>query len=119
MTKNTMLETLASGGTALGAWMFLREPLIVSAAAQMEYDDVCIDMQHGHQDDRDVTAVLSAAAAGGVTPIVRTPWNGPGMIACPICRSPWASARASTTDFGPVTAALRTDLAAARAATTK
>ncbi len=80
MTKNTMLETLASGGTALGAWMFLREPLIASAAAQMEYDYVCIDMQHGLQDYGDVTAMLSATAAGGATPIVRTPWNEPGMI---------------------------------------
>ncbi len=80
MTKNTMLETLASGGTALGAWMMLREPLVATVAAQLDYDYVCIDMQHGLQDFGDVTAMLAATSGGGATPIARTPWNEPGMI---------------------------------------
>ena len=40
------------GETALGAFLFLREPLIAEAAALAGYDYVCIDMQHGLQSYR-------------------------------------------------------------------
>ncbi len=80
MTHNTMAETLAEGGIALGAWMFLREPVIAEAAASLDYSYVCIDMQHGLQDFGDVTAMLTATARTGATPIVRTPWNEPGLV---------------------------------------
>ena len=80
MTQNTLRETLASGGTALGAWMMLRESLLTAAASQMDYDYVCVDSQHGLQDFGQVTAMLEASAAGDATPIVRTPWNEPGLV---------------------------------------
>lgn len=80
MTQNTMADTLGSGAIALGAWMFLREPLIAEAAATLDYSYVCIDMQHGLQDFGDVTAMLAATARTGATPIVRAPWNEPGLV---------------------------------------
>lgn len=80
MTENTLASTLDEGRIALGAWMFLREPLLAEAAATLEYSYVCIDMQHGLQDFGDVTAMLAATARAGATPIVRTPWNEPGLV---------------------------------------
>lgn len=80
MTENSMAATLAGGGTALGAWMMLREPLVAAAAANLDYDYLCIDAQHGIQDFGEVVTMLQATTAGSSTPIVRTPWNEPGLI---------------------------------------
>ena len=73
-------ETVAAGGTALGAWMFLREPLVVEAAAQAGYDYVCIDMQHGLQSFEHTVTMLTAMARTPATPIVRVPWDEPSTI---------------------------------------
>ncbi len=75
-----MREVWASGGTALGAWLFLREPLIAEAAALAGYDYVCIDMQHGLQSYEHAVTMLYAMARTETTPIVRVPWNEPGII---------------------------------------
>jgi 4-hydroxy-2-oxoheptanedioate aldolase len=80
MTTNLLRDKLAGGGTALGAWMFLREPMLAHSAARLDYDYVCIDVQHGLQSFDDVTAMLLATAGGTATPIVRTPWNEPGLV---------------------------------------
>jgi 4-hydroxy-2-oxoheptanedioate aldolase len=68
------------GATTLGAWITMREPLVVEQTAASGYDYVCIDMQHGLSDVSDVIAGLQAMAAGTATPIVRVPWNEPGII---------------------------------------
>jgi 4-hydroxy-2-oxoheptanedioate aldolase len=80
MTTNLLQDNLGAGRTALGAWMFLREPALAHAAARLEYDYVCIDVQHGLQSFDDVTAMLAAIAGGTATPMVRTPWNEPGLV---------------------------------------
>lgn len=78
--SNRMREVWANGGTALGAWLFLREPLVAEAAALIGYDYVCIDMQHGLQSFEDAVSMLTAMARTETTPIVRVPWNEPGII---------------------------------------
>lgn len=68
------------GGTALGGWLFLREPLVAEAAALSGYDYVCVDMQHGLASYTDAVAMVQALARTAATPIVRVPWNEPSMI---------------------------------------
>ncbi len=80
MTKNGMLEKFASGDTALGAWMMMRDPLVAMMAANLDYDYLCIDMQHGLHGYADVLAGLQATARSTVTPIARTPANEPGVV---------------------------------------
>ena len=70
----------ADGGTALGAWLSSREPLLAEAAALCGYDYVCVDMQHGLQSFDLAVTMLSAMARTPITPIVRVPWNEPGII---------------------------------------
>jgi 4-hydroxy-2-oxoheptanedioate aldolase len=77
---NHMLARLGEGATVLGAWMFLREPLVAKAAADLDYDYVCIDMQHGLHDFGEVATMLAATAGSPATPVVRTPWNEPGLV---------------------------------------
>ena len=68
------------GGTALGGWLFLREPLVAEAAALSGYDYVCVDMQHGLQSYEHAVTMLYAMARTPTTPIVRVPWNDPAII---------------------------------------
>jgi 4-hydroxy-2-oxoheptanedioate aldolase len=68
------------GATTLGAWMSLREPLLAEIAALSGYDYVCIDMQHGLSDIQQILASLHAVARTPAVPIVRVPWNEPGII---------------------------------------
>ena len=68
------------GDTALGAFLFFREPLIAEAAALAGYDYVCIDMQHGLQSFEHTVTMLYAMARTDSTPIVRVPWNEPSII---------------------------------------
>ena len=73
-------DVWANGGTALGAWLSSREPLLAEAAALSGYDYVCIDLQHGLQSYEHAVTMLYAMARTPTTPIVRVPWNEPGII---------------------------------------
>jgi 4-hydroxy-2-oxoheptanedioate aldolase len=78
--RNTLRDTWARGATGIGGWLSLREPLIAEAASTLDLDYVCIDMQHGLSDISDVFALLQAMSPNRPTPIVRVPWNEPGII---------------------------------------
>jgi 4-hydroxy-2-oxoheptanedioate aldolase len=80
LTPASLRERWNEGATTLGAWMFLREPLIAEVAGDSGYDYVCIDMQHGLADYSDAVAMLQGLAKSAATPIVRVPWNEPAMI---------------------------------------
>jgi 4-hydroxy-2-oxoheptanedioate aldolase len=125
MATEGLKATWEQGGTALGAWITLREPLAVQMACAIGYDYVCIDMQHGLADYRDVLPLLQAAARSASTPLVRVPWNEPGIIGrvldagalgviIPMVNSPEEARQAvaacryppeGTRSFGPVGAA--------------
>ncbi len=81
MTEIPSLRTLWNdGGTALGAWISLRDPVVAEIAAMSGFDYVCIDMQHGLSDYDVVVAMLQAMARTPTVPIVRVPWNEQGII---------------------------------------
>lgn len=75
-----MRNVWSAGGTATGAWLSLRDPWISEALASMDFDYVCIDMQHGLADVSEVFALLQSMNGKKPTPIVRVPWNEPGII---------------------------------------
>jgi 4-hydroxy-2-oxoheptanedioate aldolase len=55
-------------------------PISAEIAARQPVDYVCIDTQHGVIDYQASTAMLQAIELTGGTPIVRVPWNEPGII---------------------------------------
>jgi len=69
-----------SGGTAVGAWVLLREPLIAESAALAGFDYVSLDLQHGLLSYGDLEGMVQAVVAGGSVPLVRTPWLDHWMI---------------------------------------
>ena len=48
--------------------------------AQCGWDSVTVDMQHGVQDYHSMVACFQAMDQHPVTPLVRVPWNEPGII---------------------------------------
>jgi 4-hydroxy-2-oxoheptanedioate aldolase len=65
---------------ALGAWMFLREPMTAEAAARAGYDYVVVDMQHGIASESESLAMIQATEAAGSIPVVRVASNDPTAI---------------------------------------
>ncbi len=127
MDTSPLKQHWRDGGTALGAWISLRDPLLAEVAAMSGYDYVCIDMQHGMSDYTHVTTALHAMARTPTVPIVRVPWNEQGIIGrvldagalgviIPMVNSPEEARRAfdacrytpdGTRSFGPLGAGSR------------
>lgn len=70
----------SSDGTAFGAWVMLREPLVAETASKAGYDWVCIDLQHGMAGFAELPGMLQAVSLGPAAPLVRVPWNEDWMI---------------------------------------
>lgn len=68
------------GGVAVGAWCAVPSALSVEALAAAGFDWLCVDMQHGCMDYSGALEMIRAIEAAGAQPIVRVPWNEPGII---------------------------------------
>ena len=72
-----------TGGTALGAWISFAIRSSPRLLASIGFESVCIDLQHGFNDYDGMAHTLAAMARGGATPLVRVPWNEPGVVERP------------------------------------
>ncbi len=119
----------------LGAWLSIASTASAEAAARVGFDYVCADNQHGAVDYQATVGMVQGVLVGGSRPIVRVPWNEPGIIGKMLdagaegvvvpmvntvaeaeavvraCRYPPLGARS----YGPVLAGLRADTYAADA----
>jgi hypothetical protein len=78
---NSMMEIWASGGETLGTWLSMPTTHAAEICARTGFDYVCVDMQHGTADYQIAVSMIQAIELGGKgTPIVRVPWNEPGII---------------------------------------
>jgi 4-hydroxy-2-oxoheptanedioate aldolase len=80
MRANTALKLWRDGGQTIGCWLSLPSPYAAEALSKLEFDWVCIDLQHGLIDYPDLTHLLPAISASDATPLVRVPWNEPYEI---------------------------------------
>ena len=76
----TLREQWAAGRTTMGAWLSVPSSVSAEAAARVGFDFICVDTQHGAIDYQVATTMLQAIALGAGAPIVRVPWNEPGII---------------------------------------
>ena len=65
---------------AIGAWLTLGSPSSAEVVARSGFDYICIDTQHGLNDYTESWRILQVINLGASTPIVRVPWNEPGII---------------------------------------
>ncbi|GAB5375976.1 MAG: aldolase/citrate lyase family protein [Acuticoccus sp.] len=75
-----MKEIWNGGQPVLNGWLSVGHTFTAEVMAAQGYDGVTIDLQHGVVDPVMVVPMLQAMRASGVVPMVRVPWNEPGII---------------------------------------
>ncbi|MDQ1466548.1 MAG: 4-hydroxy-2-oxoheptanedioate aldolase [Actinomycetota bacterium] len=80
MRANGLREAWAEGRAARGGWLTIPSGFSAEIMAHAGFDWVCVDMQHGVIDYQQMVAMLQAVSSTAVTPLVRVPWNEPGII---------------------------------------
>lgn len=99
MTNSKIKKIWASGKAVVNAWLAIPSGVTAEVIAQCGFDSVTIDMQHGVQDYISMVECFQAIGGHPVTPMVRVPWNEPGIIGkvldggaygviCPMVNSP-------------------------------
>ena len=69
-----------SGKAVVNGWLAIPSGFSAEVMAQCGFDSVTVDMQHGVQDYQSMVQCFQAMQAHPVTPMVRVPWNEPGII---------------------------------------
>ena len=73
-------QRLLNGDTCINGWLAIPSGFSAEVMAQCGWDSVTVDMQHGIQDYLSFVQCLQAMASHAITPLVRVPWNEPGII---------------------------------------
>jgi 4-hydroxy-2-oxoheptanedioate aldolase len=68
------------GEVAHGSWLTIPSSFSAEVVARAGFDYVCIDLQHGLAGYESAVLMLQALNLGGAAPVVRVPWNEPGII---------------------------------------
>jgi 4-hydroxy-2-oxoheptanedioate aldolase len=104
---NKLKARLKSGKACVNAWLAIPSGFSAEVMAQCGFDSVTVDMQHGVQDYQSMVQCFQAMDKYPITPMVRVPWNEPGIIGkvldggawgviCPMVNTP-AEAKALAT----------------------
>ena len=77
---NRLKQIWAQGRAAVNGWLAIPSGFSAEVMAQSGFDTLTVDLQHGVQDYMSMVACFQAMGAHPVTPMVRVPWNEPGII---------------------------------------
>ena len=77
---NKLKARIAAGKANVNGWLAIPSGFSAEVMAQCGWDSVTVDMQHGVQDYLSMVQCFQAMSAHPVTPLVRVPWNEPGII---------------------------------------
>jgi 4-hydroxy-2-oxoheptanedioate aldolase len=80
MRENATKAKWRRGEVTYGAWLTIPSAITAETVAHAGFDWACIDMQHGIIDFADAATILLAIGTTDTTPIVRVPWNEPGVV---------------------------------------
>jgi len=80
MRENGIRKIWAAGGNVINGWLSIANTVTAELTAAQDFDSVCIDLQHGLIDYQAAVPMLQAISTTSKTPLVRTPWNEPGII---------------------------------------
>lgn len=78
--NNKIKLAWAEGKAVVNGWLAIPSGFSAEVMAQCGFDSVTVDMQHGVQDYQSMVQCFQAMQAHPVTPMVRVPWNEPGII---------------------------------------
>jgi len=80
MRENKIRKIWAQGGTVINGWLAIPSSISAELMAQLGWDSICIDMQHGAIDYSDALPMLQAISTTDTTPLIRIPWFDPAII---------------------------------------
>lgn len=75
MRANHVKQQLRTGDVSIGTFMALGSPLGAEQLAQVGFDWLVIDQEHGAIDATLLQSLLQAISLGDSVPLVRVPWN--------------------------------------------
>lgn len=78
--ENHLKRKLAAGKSTVGMWITQEAPALVEIAAEMEFDWVVLDTEHGHLDFVELAHHLRALRGSTTSALVRIPELGEGAI---------------------------------------
>jgi 4-hydroxy-2-oxoheptanedioate aldolase len=70
----------AADDGAVGGWLSIANTVTAEVMARAGFDYVCVDNQHGVVGYADIPALIQVIGIGPSVPMVRVPWNEPGVI---------------------------------------
>src|SRR5207249_4059855 len=77
---NMLKKRLQAGKACVNGWLAIPSGFSAEVMAQCGWDSVTVDMQHGVQDYHSMVACFQAMDKHPITPLVRVPWNEPGIV---------------------------------------
>jgi 4-hydroxy-2-oxoheptanedioate aldolase len=77
---NKIKQAWAEGKAVVNGWLAIPSGFAAEVMAQCGFDAVTVDMQHGVQDYQSMVQCFQGMQAQPVLPMVRVPWNEPGII---------------------------------------
>ena len=77
---NKVKQIWSSGKAVVNGWLAIPSGFSAEVLAQSGFDSITVDLQHGVQDYLSMVQCFQAMQAHPVTPMVRVPWNEPGII---------------------------------------
>ena len=80
MRPNTLLTLWNEGRFALNAWLSIGSPYAAEVIANLGYDSVTVDLQHGMFDVETAIAMLQAISTTPAVPLVRVPANEAWLV---------------------------------------
>ena len=80
MKQQTLRDCWTKGKGAINAWCSIPSAITAEMTSMNDFDSITIDMQHGLVDYQIALNMLQVISGSGKTPMVRVPWNEPGII---------------------------------------
>lgn len=77
---NQLKARLKLGQACINGWSLIPSNFCAEVFAQAGWDSITFDLQHGLHDYRSAIDCIQAIQSYEVTPLVRVPWNEPGII---------------------------------------
>jgi len=77
---NKLKDAWKAGKAVVNGWLAIPSAFSAEMFCQAGWDSVTVDMQHGVQDYLSCVACFQGMQPHGVLPMVRVPWNEPGII---------------------------------------
>jgi 4-hydroxy-2-oxoheptanedioate aldolase len=77
---NRVKQSWAEGKATVNGWLAIPSGFSAEVMAQAGWDSLTVDLQHGVQDYLSMVHCFQAMQIHPVLPMVRVPWNEPGII---------------------------------------